>query len=354
MEFGLFYFADYGSAGGDRYRLLLESVKFADRHGFSSVWTPERHFHEFGGQYPNPAVVGAALAAVTERISIRAGSVVAPLHHPMRIAEDWSVVDNLSRGRAGVSLASGWHAVDFVLQPDNYRARKELLVEAVETVRRLWAREEVVFRDGAGQESAVRMFPPPVQAELPIWLTSAGSADTFRTAGRLGTGVLTHLIGQDLPELARNVAAYREELAAAHGPDARGHVSLMLHTLLGDDREKVREEVREPFGDYLRSSIGLIMKTAAAAMPGIDLERLSAEDREFLVARSFDRYFDTGGLFGTVDDGVETVRRLRGAGVDEIACLIDFGVPEDRVLDGLHHLDALRVRCSDDTLEESA
>ena len=81
----------------DRYRLLLEGARFADRHGFAAVWTPERHFHAFGGLYPNPAVTGAALAAITERIGIRAGSVVLPLHNPIRVAEEWSVVDNLSR-----------------------------------------------------------------------------------------------------------------------------------------------------------------------------------------------------------------------------------------------------------------
>jgi natural product biosynthesis luciferase-like monooxygenase protein len=212
---------------------------------------------------------------------------------------------------------------------------------------------EEAFPDGAGGESAVRIFPPPVQPQLPIWLTSAGSIETFRTAGRLGTGVLTHLLDQEITSLERNIGAYREELAAARGPSTPGHVSLMLHTLLGDDREKVREEVGEPLRDYLRSSIGLLIKNAATRHVGIDVNQLSPKEREFLTARSFDRYFETGGLFGTVEDGVETVRRLRGAGVDEVACLIDFGVPEERVLDGLYHLDALRERCVGDGLEDS-
>src|SRR5690606_26160226 len=92
MDFSLFYFAsedsertagilpaagegrqDAGGAESSRYRLLLEGARFADRHGFKAVWTPERHFHSFGGLYPNPAVVGAAIAAVTERVEIRAG-----------------------------------------------------------------------------------------------------------------------------------------------------------------------------------------------------------------------------------------------------------------------------------------
>src|SRR6266516_270427 len=114
MDFSLFFFADSGAAGGGGYELLLESARFADTHGFTAVWTPERHFHPFGGLYPNPAVTGAAVAAVTERIQIRGGSVVLPLQNPIRVAEEWSVVDNLSKGRVAVSFASGWQINDFV------------------------------------------------------------------------------------------------------------------------------------------------------------------------------------------------------------------------------------------------
>ena len=106
----------------DRYRLLLEGAKFADTHGFAAVWTPERHFHEFGGLYPNPALTSAAVAVVTEHVEIRAGSVVLPLHNPIGVAEDWAVVDNLSNGRVGLSFASGWHANDFALAPGQLRA----------------------------------------------------------------------------------------------------------------------------------------------------------------------------------------------------------------------------------------
>lgn len=343
MEFSLFYFADTGSSTGDRYRLLIEGAKFADAHGFSAVWTPERHFHQFGGLYPNPAVTGAALAAVTERVAIRAGSVVAPLHHPARIAEEWSVVDNLSGGRAGISFASGWNAVDFALRPENYSRNKDILLETVETVRKLWRQEGVAFTDGAGKESEIRIFPPPVQAELPVWLTSAGSPETFRKAGEIGAGLLTHLLGQDLDELAKKITLYREAFAEhSDDPDARGQVALMLHTFIGSDRDEVREIVREPFSAYLRSSIGLFKQAVAADMPGVDLDRLTPADVQFLVAHSFNRFFDTGGLFGTVADGLETVRRLKSIGVDDVACLIDFGVQAPLVLDGLDRLDRLR------------
>src|SRR3954447_24579909 len=170
MDFSLFFFAtsaaDAGTpvgtpGGGDGYDLLLASARFADANGFAAVWTPERHFHPFGGRYPNPAVIGAALAAVTERVGIRAGSIVGPLHHPARITEEWSVVNNLSAGRVGVSFASGWHSGDFALRPDNYTDRRNVMIDTMETVRRLWRGEEVAFPDADGGAQALRTYPRP-------------------------------------------------------------------------------------------------------------------------------------------------------------------------------------------------
>lgn len=346
MDISLFFFADDADTAGDGYRLLLDSARFADAHGLTAVWTPERHFHPFGGPYPNPAVTGAALAAVTEHVAIRAGSVVAPLHHPVRIAEEWSVVDNLSGGRVGVSFASGWHAVDFVLRPECYADRRSVMVEAVHEVRRLWRGEEIELPDGSGEKRSVRIFPAPVQRDLPVWITSSGSPATFRAAGRLGAGVLTYLLGQDHETLARNIAAYRQELAAVHGDRSRGHVAVMLHTLLGTDRDEVLALVRAPFRRYLHSSVDLLAKTPGLLPPDLDLDRLPEQHAERLIAHAADRLARTSSLFGTVADGVPTVARLAAVGVDEIACLIDFGVPPGAVLGSLHHLVDLHGRAA--------
>ncbi|WP_405018448.1 LLM class flavin-dependent oxidoreductase [Kitasatospora sp. NBC_00070] len=344
MDFSLFYFAD-GAIGGSRgrYDLLLDGARFADTHGFAAVWTPERHFHEFGGLYPNPAVTAAAVAAVTERIGVRAGSVVAPLHHPVRIAEEWSVVDNLSNGRAGVSLASGWNAVDFALRPEGYADRKDAVLETVRTVRSLWRGEPLAVTDGAGKPAEVKVFPPPVQAELPIWVTSAGGPQTFQAAGQAGAGVLTHLLGQDFDQLAEKIALYRKALADRPDHDGwPGHVALMLHTYLGEDADQVRETVREPFTAYLKSSFRLIARSATSILQGFDVDKLRESDIDFLVRRSFDTYYSSSGLFGTPAQAAAVVERAKAAGVDELACLIDFGIPDRTVLAGLETLDELR------------
>src|SRR5947207_1321609 len=200
IAFSLFYFAsDAAENTADSYRLLLEGARFADQHGFQALWTPERHFHEFGGLYPNPSVTSAAVAVVTQHIHIRAGSVVLPLHNPMRVAEEWAVVDNLSRGRVGIAFASGWHANDFVFAPDKHAQRKEIMQQDIETVRKLWRGESITVQGGTGESIAVKTFPRPVQAQLPVWITSAGiGTEMFRIAGEAGVNVLTHLLGQDV------------------------------------------------------------------------------------------------------------------------------------------------------------
>src|SRR5690606_36024297 len=91
-ELGIMFFSGLGIEGNP-YELLLDVAKFADTCGFKAVWTPERHFTAVGGAYPNPSILAAALATVTSKVKLRAGSITLPLHDPIRVAEEWAVVD---------------------------------------------------------------------------------------------------------------------------------------------------------------------------------------------------------------------------------------------------------------------
>ena len=355
MRFGIMFFSSLPSGEhGDGYRLMTEAARYADRHGFSSVWTPERHFHPFGGLFANPSLTNAALAMVTERIGLRAGSLVSPLHDSVRIAEEWAMVDNLSRGRVGISFGSGWNIDDFVFFPDRYRERQEAMYRQIEEVRSLWRGEGLRRANGGGDEIDVRIFPRPVQAELPVIVTSSGNVETFRSAGRIGAGVLTHLIGQDPEQLGTKIGAYREARREAGLDPADGSVTLMLHTFLGEDREAVRQRVRQPFREYLRSAVSLEKMAAEAggAISGghrIAAEEISPEHLETLLDLTFERYFDRGSLMGRPGDCRDLVWRLEELGVDEIACLVDFLDDTDAVLGGLPYLDTLRDRFSEET-----
>ncbi|MEM7318580.1 MAG: MupA/Atu3671 family FMN-dependent luciferase-like monooxygenase, partial [Pseudomonadota bacterium] len=350
IDFNLMYWGNDDGPGPKKYELLLEGAKFADAHGFNAVWTPERHFHAFGGPYPNPAVTGAAVAAVTQNLSVRAGSCVAPLHHPARIAEDWAVIDNLTAGRAALAIASGWQPDDFILRPENAPPNnKPAMFDAIETLRRLWRGERVEFPRADGSMHGVVTQPRPVSKELPIWVTTAGNPETWRDAGRTGANVLTHLLGQTIDEVAGKISLYHEALREAGHDPADFRVTLMLHSYLADSREAARKVAREPMKDYLRSAAGLI-KQYAWAFPAfkrpegvkspfeMDLESLNDQELDAILDFAFERYFEESGLFGTIEDGLARVEQLKRIGVDEVACLIDYGIDPDVVLDGLKPL----------------
>lgn len=337
MQFSLFYFSsNEAEFADDKYQLLIEGAKFADEHGFTAVWIPERHFHAFGGIYPNPSVLASALAMVTKRVRLRAGSVVLPLHHLLRVAEEWSVVDNLSQGRVDLAFAQGWNPNDFVLAPEAYADRTAALYSSLETVQKLWRGESISLPNGVGQETNIKIYPLPKQPELPIWITCSGGEERFIEAGALGANILTALLFQPIEELAAKIALYRDARAKqGHDPDA-GQVTLMLHTFVGQDMASVRQQVRQPFTDYLKTSVDLWRHGSK------NLDELSEKEREDLLAYAFNRYFQTSALFGTPDTCLEMVTRLKKIGVNEIACLIDFGVEVDAVMTALHSLKRLK------------
>lgn len=352
-SFSLFHFASGADASdAEPYRLILQAARFADENGLEAVWSPERHFHDFGAPYPNPSVISAALAAVTSRVQLRAGSVVLPLHHPLSVAEDWSLVDNLSNGRVGVSFASGWQPNDFVIAPDNYERRRELMFEQIQSVRALWRGDRIEATNPKGDKVLLGTFPRPVQPELPVWVTAAGSPDTFRQAGAIGVNILTHMLGQSLADLENNIRAYREaRLAAGHDP-VDGRVTVMVHTFIGEDTEQVRELVREPMQRYLRSAGSLVGSYADAwaafkrgaghAVGASAIGELSEQEQQDLYDFAFERYFQTSGLLGSVEKCAGLVASLQRLGTDEIACLIDFGVAPQMVIDHLPYVCRLR------------
>jgi natural product biosynthesis luciferase-like monooxygenase protein len=340
----LYFFAGQADAHPtDRYRVVLDCARFADTHGFEAIWLPERHFNSFGGLFPNPAVVGAAVAALTDRVHIRGGSVVAPLHHPVRVAEEWSVLDNLSKGRIGVSFGSGFHPRDFVLAPDAFADRRKRMFDDIETIKQLWRGETYTGPDGKGSPRDVHLYPTPYSNALPAWLTTSRSLDTFREAGQRGLNILTALLRLTVEELAESIRIYRRaRQTAGHDPET-GKVTLMLHTFIGTDSETVRATVQEPLKAYLRSHMDHTesLTRAAGNHPST---RLSTSEKDILLDHALDRYLESGSLIGTPGQCQHVLETLKVADVDEIACLIDFGVPEDAFRDSLHQLAALVPR----------
>ncbi|NDJ18580.1 MupA/Atu3671 family FMN-dependent luciferase-like monooxygenase [Myxacorys almedinensis] len=347
MQFGFMFFASGEDALlEEKYRLVIESARFADRHGFKSVWVPERHFTQFGCLYPNPAVLHAALARETKRIQLRAGSVVLPLHSPIRVAEEWAVVDNLSDGRVGISFAAGWNPNDFAGCPDRYADRYDILFAGIQTVQKLWRGESIWMPNGKNIPVEIRIYPTPIQSELPIWVTAAGSPKTFIRAGEIGANLLTHLFDHTVEELAEKIALYREARSRQGYDPATGQITVTLHTLIGDDLQQTREQARKPYCNYLKSNLALLKGLAESRGSTLDVTHLSTADLEALANLVFEKFAASRSLIGTPESCLPLIQQLEQLGVDEVACLLDFGLAANQILDHLPPLSRLKEVCT--------
>lgn len=167
------------------YHDTLELAKLAEGAGFESFWLAEHHGSSDGY---NPALLTflSAVAGVTERLQIGTGVMLAPLHHPLRVAEDAAVLDNISDGRLNLGLGLGWVAEEYRMFGVPTKGRGKRLEEFVEVLRRAWTGERFSFEGKIFNFDEVLVRPAPSRP-IPIWL-GGGTPPALERAARMGDG----------------------------------------------------------------------------------------------------------------------------------------------------------------------
>ena len=151
--------------------------------------------------------------------------------------------------------------------------------------------------------------------------------------------LLTHLLGQTIPDLAKQIEQYRAARAEAGHDPQTGRVTLMIHTFVGEDLGETLNQAQGPFMDYMREHLGLMASWAQSLDVNVD-DLLSADKKEKVVEFAFERYSRTASLIGTPQSCLSVANQLQDIGVDEIACLIDW-MDTEKALNGLPQLKRL-------------
>jgi alkanesulfonate monooxygenase SsuD/methylene tetrahydromethanopterin reductase-like flavin-dependent oxidoreductase (luciferase family) len=236
LRFGVAYdFRNPPGRGGlsnpELYAEILEQVALADRLGFDLVWVSEHHFVDDGYQ-PAFAPVAGAIAARTSRIRISTDVALLPFHHPLRLAEDLAVLDNLSGGRMELGVGMGYAAHEFAAFGIPRAQRVSRSEEAVQVLRQAWSDGPVNFSGKRYEFSGVGVFPKPVQpGGIPLWM-AAQSEPGARRAGEFET----HLLPQGTR--AGTIEPWRRALAARGRDPAEFRVGIIRPWLVTDDRER--------------------------------------------------------------------------------------------------------------------
>lgn len=339
ITFSFLFFSDVRKdiSNQQKYEFMKDIVLFADKEGFESIYVPERHFSEFGSIYANSALVVAYLISQTQRIRFRTAGITLSLHHPAEVVEWWAMNDVLSGGRVDLGFGSGWNKEDFILSPDTYYNRKQICSDRISIVQKLWRGETVLFPGPGGIEVPITVHPRPLQKEIAIWLLVAQNDEAFYYAGTQGYNVFTMLYGINLEAMEKKIIRYRQGRQDAGYDTDSGIVTLMLHTFVNNNISIVEEAVENPFKDYIRSSLNAHVK-AAIDQQKKDAESIGEEEKQKILNYAYQRYFKTSALFGSVETCQKFVDKAINIGVNDIACLVDFGVDYRQVKESLPYL----------------
>lgn len=216
VTFGISLYTGQSARGvvGPHYRDAVSLARDAEAAGFDMFWVSEHHGLD-DGYLPAPLVLLGALATATSTIGLGAGVVIGPLCHPVRLAEEAVVVDNLSDGRLVLGLGAGYLPSEFAMFGVDPSRRGALLDEIVQILRLCWRGEPFTWHGDAFTLEGTRVTPAPIRrGGIPIWLGGYATG-ALRRAGRLADG---HLVGRGDPDI---VEASATAIRAAMGDNPR-------------------------------------------------------------------------------------------------------------------------------------
>src|SRR5580658_9290794 len=177
MEFGYFTLSDnhYESnprSANEFVADITAEALYADQLGMHSAWIGEHHFNSLG-VLSCPDLVLAYIAARTKHIRLAPAVTVLPLHHPIRVAEQWATLDLLSGGRVDFAAGRGYDAREYEPFRVSFADNQGIFEEGLELIRRLWAAEDRISHHGKHYSfDDVRITPKPVQRPIPTYVGS--------------------------------------------------------------------------------------------------------------------------------------------------------------------------------------
>jgi alkanesulfonate monooxygenase SsuD/methylene tetrahydromethanopterin reductase-like flavin-dependent oxidoreductase (luciferase family) len=331
MRFGWLTLGHSPSPSGDytAIRDLVVEACYAEAVGFDGIWLTE---HNFTGEsvYCDPIPFASVVAARTGRIRIGFAVIQLALRHPIRLATELALLDNLSDGRIDVGVGHGtnyneYEFVGYGLRSDDSRERMD---ETLEVMLRAWTGEPLVHQGKFYQLSLPELRPRPRQRpHPPIW-RAASSAGSVRECGRLGAPMMTARI--PLARVRERMELYAAGLAES-GLDAatrerrRAEAAVWRFVYVAESQAQAEEEL----GKALLETRRHMVHARTAYNPpdyAVEAARVNPWNDPLVSHEEGVRYsLEASALCGTASRVAEQVAELRGAGAHHVLCQMVCG-----------------------------
>lgn len=335
MKFGYFTLSDnhYENNRRSANQLvadIIDEAVYAETVGLHSAWIGEHHFSTLG-VLSCPDLALATIAARTQRLRLAPAVTVLPLHHPIRVAEQWATLDLLSGGRVDFAAGRGYDRREYRPFKVSFEDNQAIFEEGMEVVRRLWSEDAPISHHGRHYNfDNVAITPRPVQQPIPAYVASF-SQPSIELAARLGCNLIVAPFAAAMTYGGlRQVHDLYRETCARHGrTPGRLACSYFIH-FADDAREEAAARARQL--RYYRECV-------IAAFPG-DPQTAPPSYRYFV--GMVERLRNIGAadlgensvLLGTSAQIVDSLKKVEAAGFDEIILYFNVGLkPHAQVKD---------------------
>src|SRR6266403_3161387 len=327
MEFGYFTLSDNHYENNNREANafvadILAAAVYAEEVGLHSAWIGEHHFSTLG-VLSCPDLVWANVAVRTSRIRLAPAVTVLPLHHPIRVAEQWATLDLLSGGRVDFAAGRGYDRQEYRPFGVSFEDNQTIFEEGMEIVRRLWSTDGPISHAGKHyQFEDVAITPSPVQRPLPAYVASF-SQSSIELAARLGCGLIVAPFAAAMSFGGlKQVADLYNETCIKHGQKP-GRLMCSYFTHFADTKEQEMAQRARQIRYYKECVIPAFPGDPKTAPPSYRyfigmVERLRNVRPEDLTENSV--------LLGSPDQITDTLKKVEAAGFDEVILYFNVGL----------------------------
>jgi alkanesulfonate monooxygenase SsuD/methylene tetrahydromethanopterin reductase-like flavin-dependent oxidoreductase (luciferase family) len=307
MKLGVLTLVDHypdAMSATERYAQIVDEAVYAEELGFDSFWIGEHHFSQYICPYPVPLL--AAIASRTSKIRLGTGVALAPHHDPIRLAEDYAMLDVLSGGRVDLVLARGAFKAGFDGFNQSMRESKPRLRESAQIIKGAWAESPFSYDGEFRKVDNVDVQPRPVQSQgPPIWIGSTNVDSARWIADQCMHLSVANIFGPAVP-MAPAVNAYREQLKENGENPSEYHVSSGHHVYIGESSSQAHAE----FDPHYRAYCKLIVGELTKGLSEKQLEQAKAAGAPVDADSLFKRLVRNAVIFGA-DEAADHINALK-------------------------------------------